>query len=1135
MPKVGCQLTFLVKGSFILVLLSILFEIVHPVNLHQPSSSHAAGVARLKETTLLPSSPYCAHGFYTKEELKPHLERPPQDPTAQGVNGEPFESWHLTPEEEEAESQGYERNIFNQFASDRISLHRDLGSDTRHPDCLKQKFPRCPGLPTTSVIIVFHNEAWSTLLRTVYSVLHTAPAAVLTEILLVDDASTHDHLKTRLDEYVKQLKIVRVLRQRERKGLTPARLLGAKSAKGEVLTFLDAHCECFPGWLEPLLARIAEEPTAVVSPHIAGINRHDLEFDKPDPALRHARGKFDWTLTFRWEVVPEEEQERRKNETDPIRTPTFAGGLFSISKLYFEHLGTYDDQMEFWGGENLEMSFRVWQCGGQLEILPCSVVGHIHRPHNPYPFPDSFTVITRNLVRLAEVWMDDYKWIFYRTNRKAASIYEEKSFGNLTERHELRRRLKCKSFSWYLDNIYPEAYVPDIMPSRFGRLENIGWSCCLDATDDALTLDYVFECNSECSQQLPSEGERNHSRCQPNVDLHKATCPFSFVFSKSCPLHTMPKVGCQLTFPVKGSFILVLLSILFEIVHSVNLHQPSSSHAAGVARLKETTLLPSSPYCAHGFYTDEELKPHLERPPQNPTAQGANGKPFKSWHLTPEEEEEESQGYERNIFNQFASDRISLHRDLGSDTRHPDCLKQKFLRCPGLPTTSVIIVFHNEAWSTLLRTVYSVLHTAPAAVLTEILLVDDASTHDHLKTRLDEYVQQLKIVRVLRQRERKGRTAARLLGAKSARGEVLTFLDSHCECFPGWLEPLLARIAEEPTAVVSPDIASIDRHNLEFDKPDPAFRHNRGKFDWTLWFRWEVVPEEEQERRKNETDPIRTPTFAGLIFSISKLYFEHLGTYDDQMEFWGGENLEMSFRVWQCGGQLEIIPCSVVGYIFRPHNPYPFPNSSIVITRDLVRLAEVWMDDYKWVFYRTNREAASIYEEKSFGNLTERHELRRRLKCKSFSWYLDNIYPEAYVPDIMPSRFGRLENIGWSCCLDATDDATDDVLSLDYIFKCNSECSQQYFELTSQLELRLSRDLDKCLHATSGSVLVSLKSCHLKGKGTTAAVNQMWIYTKKNQLMNLLTRECLTGINGVVLMTTCDVNKLNQKWIFNRP
>ena len=76
---------------------------------------------------------------------------------------------------------------------------------------------------------------------------------------------------------------------------------------------------------------------------------------------------------------------------------------------------------------------QVWQCGGQLEIIPCSVVGHVFRTKSPHTFPKGINVIARNQVRLAEVWMDGYKEIFYRRNLQAAQMAREVRGGDAQE------------------------------------------------------------------------------------------------------------------------------------------------------------------------------------------------------------------------------------------------------------------------------------------------------------------------------------------------------------------------------------------------------------------------------------------------------------------------------------------------------------------------------------------------------------------------------------------------------------------------------------------------------------------------------------------------------------------------------
>ncbi|CAG5117611.1 unnamed protein product, partial [Candidula unifasciata] len=133
-------------------------------------------------------------------------------------------------------------------------------------------------LPTAGIVLVFVDEMWSALMRTVFSILDAGPIELISEIILVDDASQKDHLGQPLDDYIRIFNgKVKVVRLPERKGLIAARLVGYENVTGEVIIYLDAHMEVNKGWLEPLLHRIKQDDTVIAIPHIDSIKHETFE------------------------------------------------------------------------------------------------------------------------------------------------------------------------------------------------------------------------------------------------------------------------------------------------------------------------------------------------------------------------------------------------------------------------------------------------------------------------------------------------------------------------------------------------------------------------------------------------------------------------------------------------------------------------------------------------------------------------------------------------------------------------------------------------------------------------------------------------------------------------------------------
>jgi glycosyltransferase involved in cell wall biosynthesis len=340
-----------------------------------------------------------------------------------------------------------------------------------------------PVIRTASVILAAHSEH-KYLERTIDSILNSTAADQLVQIIVVDDASDPP-LQEIVDKMPKShTDKVLVIRHETREGLIRSKSQGAAAATGDIIVFLDAHVKPEPSWLPPLLKHTNENYKRVVVPLIPILNGETWTVDSNAVGIKMM---FDWGLGFNWFDD--------KNDWVPI----MSGGLLAITRRYWHESGEYDNSMLMWGGENIEQSVRIWLCGGEIVVARDSRISHVFRPSFPYAI--NHTQVTMNKVRTVEVWFDEYKEFFYRSDPFARTLKD--SIGDTTEREELKKRLHCKPFQYFVDRFRAIFETKYMLPKdHFAIRDEITGKCLMASKDGDISLG---DCDSAAGEYFKSE------------------------------------------------------------------------------------------------------------------------------------------------------------------------------------------------------------------------------------------------------------------------------------------------------------------------------------------------------------------------------------------------------------------------------------------------------------------------------------------------------------------------------------------------------------------------------------------------------------------------------------------------------
>ena len=220
------------------------------------------------------------------------------------------------------------------------------------------------GTPSLAVVIPVYQRA-DTLVRTLAS--FEAQSHRDFEVIVVDDGSTED-IVAAVNAADLDLPLRLLRRERAGFGAHRARNYGASETNAEVLLFVDADCIAHPDLIRQHLSWHSRAGNVVVAGTRTHLDGSAMQLD----TIRTGTALENLSATGR-AVMPQDWRRLfyRRNKQLTMGDAAFRAGLssnLSMRRGAFEAVGGFSTVFREWGGEDTELTWRLWNAG--MFVIP---------------------------------------------------------------------------------------------------------------------------------------------------------------------------------------------------------------------------------------------------------------------------------------------------------------------------------------------------------------------------------------------------------------------------------------------------------------------------------------------------------------------------------------------------------------------------------------------------------------------------------------------------------------------------------------------------------------------------------------------------------------------------------------------